>query len=178
MKKNNYIISIIVCLLPILIGIILYNKLPSELPIHFNINNIPDNYASKNIMLFGIPIVMTAFQVIICVLINRFSKDINNIPKVAKVVLWIAPILTIMLYYLSIIYTLNGFIEIGKCVFLVLGMVSCVLGNYMPKMSYEGSKFMMHPASKDEHSFRKTTKITGYLLILLGFAFLIGIFFI
>jgi len=65
MKKNNYIVTVIICLLPIFAGIILYEKLPNEIPIHFDVNNMPDNYASKNFALFGLPVIMAFFQTIV-----------------------------------------------------------------------------------------------------------------
>ena len=65
MKKDSMkvlIISVIVCLLPMVLGIILYDKLPEQMPIHFTINNQPDNYAPKNFALFGIPTIMAIVQ--------------------------------------------------------------------------------------------------------------------
>ena len=56
MEKNNkkiLVITVIICLLPIVLGLALYNKLPEKMPIHFTINDVPDNYAHKNFALFG-----------------------------------------------------------------------------------------------------------------------------
>ncbi len=48
-KKNRktLILSVIICLLPMLLGAILYNKLPEQMPIHFTTNDVIDNYAHK-----------------------------------------------------------------------------------------------------------------------------------
>lgn len=83
-KKNKklLILSVIVCLLLMTLGIVLYNKLPEQMPIHFTINNVPDNYTSKNSTLFGIPIIMAIFQAV-CLLSlfilynNSFSFSLN-----------------------------------------------------------------------------------------------------
>ena len=165
MRKNNYIIEIItivVCLLPIIVGVILYDKLPNEMPIHFNINNIPDNYMQKNFVLFGLPVLMAIFQLIMCIIIWFSKQKMTETPKVAKVFKWFVPILTIMLYCLTIAYTLKGFINIGKYTCLVIGILFCIIGNYLPKMNYEGNKFFIYPRPKNEKDFRKMTKIMGY----------------
>ena len=46
-KWKSFIITSIVCLLPILLGISLWTKLPDTMAIHFNIYGDPDNFASK-----------------------------------------------------------------------------------------------------------------------------------
>ena len=71
MKNINWkivIITSLVCLLPIVLGIIFYQQLPEQMPVHFNINNEIDSYASKNFALFGIPIILTGLQVFCCIL--------------------------------------------------------------------------------------------------------------
>ena len=42
-SKRTLILSVIICLLPMILGIVLYNKLPEQIPIHFTIGDIPDN---------------------------------------------------------------------------------------------------------------------------------------
>ena len=52
MKKINWRILGITCLvtlLPIVLGVIFWQRLPEEIAIHFNIHNEPDNYASKSV---------------------------------------------------------------------------------------------------------------------------------
>ena len=76
-KKNRktLIFSVIICLLPMILGVILYNKLPEQMPIHFTINDVPDNYAHKNFALFGIPLIMAIVQAICLIAVNiKFNK--------------------------------------------------------------------------------------------------------
>ncbi len=46
-NKRTLILSVIICLLPMVLGIAFYNRLPEQMPIHFTINDVPDNYAQK-----------------------------------------------------------------------------------------------------------------------------------
>ena len=55
-------ISIIICLLPMIAGAVFYNQLPDQMPIHFGINDVPDNYAPKAFALFGIPLFLAIVQ--------------------------------------------------------------------------------------------------------------------
>lgn len=63
-NKKTLILSVIICLLPMVLGIAFYNRLPEQMPIHFTVNDVPDNYAPKNFALFGIPIIMAIIQAI------------------------------------------------------------------------------------------------------------------
>ena len=71
-KWKSLILTCIVCLLPILPGIALWDKLPDTMAIHFNINNEPDNFASKAFVVFGLPLLMVLLQLFCC-----FVNDIN-----------------------------------------------------------------------------------------------------
>ena len=88
-KKNRktLILSVIICLLPMILGSILYNKLPEQMPIHFTINNVPDNYANKNFALFGIPLIMAIVQAICLIAVNiKLDKlKTDEKPKILKI---------------------------------------------------------------------------------------------
>ena len=85
-KKNRktLILSVIICLLPMILGSILYNKLPEQMPIHFTINNVPDNYANKNFALFIKHILFPTYTVLpsgtstIITYINTVTTGINH----------------------------------------------------------------------------------------------------
>lgn len=61
-KWKSFIVTSFVCLLPILLGIALWENLPDTMAIHFNINNEPDNFASKGFVVFGLPFLMVILQ--------------------------------------------------------------------------------------------------------------------
>ena len=65
MKKIDWkilIITSLICIIPIIFGIVLYEKLPDQMAVHFGINNEPNEYAPKEFALFGIPIFMTLYK--------------------------------------------------------------------------------------------------------------------
>lgn len=173
-NRMTLILSIIVCLLPMLLGIALYSQLPEQMPIHFTAGDAPDNYAHKNFALFGIPIMMAVFQAITVISTRKKLKE-SETPKIAKIMEWFIPIVTVALYVIMVEATLGSGIYVGKSILLIMGILFMVIGNYLPKMSYEVGKKTVHPAPKSEKSFRKTTKITGYSFIGIGILFLIMI---
>lgn len=139
-SKVTLIITVIICLLPIILGVALYDKLPDPMPIHFGVGDEPDNYGSKNFTLFGIPVIMAVVQFICCFTVDRFSKIKGEKPKIQSVLEWLVPILTVVIYVIMVRAGLGNTSYIGKCVCLMIGILFMVMGNYMPKMSYEMRK--------------------------------------
>lgn len=183
MERRNrliLILTVIICLMPIILGAVLYNKLPEQMPIHFNIKNEPDNYAPKAFALFGIPIIMAIVQAICIIFTSKKTSKIDNNqkPRIIKIMEWFIPVLTVFIYIIMIEVPLGSTVYVGKSVCLVLGILFIIIGNYTPKMSYEIGKKMIHPSPKDEKSFRRMLKIMGYSFLSLGIIFLIMIIFV
>lgn len=176
-NKKTLILSVIICLLPMLLGAILYNKLPEQMPIHFTTNDIPDNYAHKNFALFGIPLIMAIVQAICLIVVNIKTNKLksNEKPKILKIMEWFIPIVTVLIYIIMIEVPLGSTVYVGKSICLILGILFIIIGNYIPKMSYEMGKTTFHPMPKSEKSFRKMSKITGYSFIVMGIVLLIMI---
>lgn len=178
-KKNKItlILTVIVCLLPMILGAALYNKLPEQMPIHFNVKNESDNYAPKAFALFGIPLILAALQTL-CIVFTSKKIGNNKKPIIIKIMEWFIPILTVFIYIIMIEVPLGSSVYVGKSVCLVLGVLFMIIGNYIPKMSYEVGKIMVHPIPKNEKSFRKMIKIMGYSFMIMGLILLVLIAFV
>ncbi len=180
MKNINWkilIITSIVCLLPILLGIIFYQQLPEQMPIHFNINNEVDNYASKNFALFGIPIILTTLQIFCCIITDRKEEKEAKRPRFITIVKWFIPILSVVVSTILIEIPLGSTVDVRKSICLVLGILWILTGNYLPKMSYEIAKGKFHPMPKDEKTYRKMIRMLGYTFVISGIALLVSILF-
>ena len=170
--KKTIIVSVVICLLPMLLGLAFYDKLPEQMPIHFTINDVPDNYAPKNFALFGIPVIMACVQAIVTISTMTTLKDKEK-PKLAKIMEWFIPVITVSLYIIMVEVPLGSTVYVGKSVCLILGILFMIIGNYIPKMSYEVGKVVFHPMPGNEKYFRKMSKIFGYGFIIIGIILLI-----
>lgn len=172
MKKNNIkitIITTIVCLLPMIMGAIMYQQIPEQIPNHYGINSAPNQYVSKDYMLFGLPIIMAVTQLICCFIFFIFyGKNIKKMPKIVSIVEWFIPILTIGIYFIILQGALGMTKLIAQSIGLVIGILVFLIGNYIPKISYEDSLKIFHPILADEKSFRRYARIMGYSFALIG----------
>lgn len=173
MKKINYKILLVTCivtLFPIVLGLIFYNKLPDTVAIHFDINNNPNGYFSKNAFAFGMPILMVVLQLFSCVISDVADKYPEANRKMMVVGKWIIPILSIILYIVTVMYAIGNKLDIRKIVMFILGTLFVIMGNYLPKT--KGNINLINKISEQE--YKKVSRIFGYFMILNGLLFLVS----
>ncbi len=179
-KKNNatLIITSIVILIPMLIGLLLWNKLPDPMPSHWGINGEVDGWSSKAFAVFGFPGLLMAIHWI-CVLASCTDpKSKDYTPKMIILVLWICPVLSLVLNSMVYAAALGYEISIEIIMPLLVGLMFIIVGNLLPKcrQSYTmGIKLPWTLAS--EENWNKTHRFGGKLwvaggIVILATAFL------
>lgn len=169
-KWKTFIITSVVCLLPILFGAAVWDKLPRTMAIHFNIYGKADNFASKGFVVFGLPLLMVLLQAFCC-----FINDINSAKhgerkKFETVTKWIIPCLSVLLQIITIGYSLGWNIDIRRAVSFIIGIMFLVLGNYLPKFD------RVKNLDVDAEKARKINRFIGYETVIMGVLFIISIF--
>ena len=172
-NKNILMVTTIVCLLPILLGLVFYNSLPEKVAVHFNLNNQPDNYFSKAGFVWGIPVIMVVLQIFCCVVSDLSNKNPEANKKAITVFKWIIPILTMILYGVTIAYALGKEMDIRKMVMCLIGILFIITGNYSPKIIGNDRT----PYIKEERLRRRLTRWMAYLLIANGILSIFSILF-
>ena len=79
-NKKMLLLTSIITLLPVFIGLFLWNQLPDSVATHFGLDNQPDGYSSKAFAVFGLPLILLAVH-LVCVVATKIdpkSKDINK----------------------------------------------------------------------------------------------------
>lgn len=111
--KLQGIISAVIIILPCLFGLIMWNKLPNEMPVHFGVNGV-DSYASKFFVIVILSLVLLVIHIVFIImtaLINYIHKnnpeEENCVEKIIYkykihyvIVLWAMPIVSVFCYYL------------------------------------------------------------------------------
>ena len=90
MIKNNklaLILSSVTILMPISVGLILWDKLPDTMVTHWNVAGNADGFASKSFAVFGMPLLILALHWICVFVTDRDKKNKNQNPKLQKIVL-------------------------------------------------------------------------------------------
>ena len=79
-NKKMLLITLGIILLPIIMGLLLWNQLPDTVVTHWGANNQPDGYSSKGFAVIGLPAILSAAHLIciISVSIDPKAKNING----------------------------------------------------------------------------------------------------
>ena len=178
MKKIDFkilIITSIVCLLPIALGLAVYNELPNIITTHWSIDNTPNGFMPKAVFVFALPIFMFLMQAFLCVITDVFDKYKEVNKKATSVCKWIIPIITVILYIATITYALGNMVDIRKVAMLMVGIMLIVIGNYIPKT--KGHNFLNIGVVMSDELYNKSRKPVAYTMILNGFLSIISIAF-
>lgn len=122
-------------LLPMVSGLVLWNRLPDRMISHWGPDGTPDGSASKAFVVFGLPLLMVAVQWL-CAWVTTLdpgNKQQNR--KVLKLPLWIVPVISILCGGMMQATGLGLSVPVERLVFLLLGVLFVVTGNYLPKCS-------------------------------------------
>ena len=79
-NKKMLLITLGIILLPIIMGLLLWNQLPDTVVTHWGANNQPDGYSSKGFAVIGLPAILSAVHLIsiIAASIDPKAKNING----------------------------------------------------------------------------------------------------
>jgi len=173
--KKTIIITGIVTILPIVIGLILWDKLPDMIATHFSTDNEPNGWSSKAFTVFGIPCILLAMQLFMIVFTSIDPKKNNISGKVLDMVLWIIPCCSMLVGVVSYAYALGIGIKVGMIVNAFVGVLYIIIGNYLPK---NGTNFSMGIRSSwaldDPENWSKTNRFAGYCFIIGGIIILLA----
>ena len=174
-QKKTIIFTTILCLLPIVAGLIFWDQLPEQLAIHFNAAGEPDGWASKAAAVLGLPAGLAALHLVLLFVTDKDPKR-QNISNASKMLmLWVSPFISWLGMAMTIGFALEAVRNITSIVSVCLGILFMVIGNFLPKClpSYTvGIKLPWTLHSDD--NWRYTHRIGGFCFMAAGLITLMG----
>ena len=176
-KKNKWriIISTAVTLLPMLIGFILWNKLPDNMLTHWGADGAADGSMSKIFAIILLPLILAVVNLlcIFATLLDKRSAEQNE--KIMKIVFWIMPVLSFLIS--GFMYSIALGTNFSPIVLMpiIFGALFIFLGNYMPKTRRNhtfGIKISW--TLGNDENWNKTHRFTGKLWVILGLITLVS----
>ncbi|MCR5210106.1 MAG: SdpI family protein [Lachnospiraceae bacterium] len=164
MNSKNLIIPGIVTLLPMLIGVYFWNRLPDVMSTHFGLDNEANGFSSKKMAVFGIPLFLLTMMGVVYHVTSRDPKNKNISPKVKTILIWIVPVISV--WTAAVIYPVNLGYELNVifAAALLLGLLCIIIGNYLPKSRQNHSVgIRIRWTLENEANWNKTHRFAGYL---------------
>lgn len=172
MIKKNWkllVVTSVVIALPILIGVILWDRLPARMPTHWNATGEVDGWSSKPFAVFGLPGILLALHWL-CVLGTAADpKKRNHSEKLLHLVHWITPALSVVLGAVTYLTALGQPVRIEVLLPLLTGLLFTIIGNYMPKCKQNYTIGIKIPWTlNSEENWNRTHRFAGRLWFLGG----------
>ena len=104
-NRKTLILTSIITLLPILAGMILWNKLPNTMAIHFGLCNDANMFSSKIVGVIGLPLILLIIHLFSAFVTAKTPRKQNISEKMYMLVLWLVPCISIIIS--AIIYSYN-----------------------------------------------------------------------
>jgi len=176
--KNNKLIVILttlLTLLPVILGIILYDRLPEQIPTHFNSAGEADGYSSRNMAVFGLPAFLAFMNLFVIFSLNTDPKKQNANKTLRLLSKFVMPAASCIFVPLSLLYAIGYEIDMHIIVQFFVGIIFIVIGNYMPKSKQSYTVGIKLPWTlNNEHNWNKTHRLAGILYVISGIILIIS----
>ncbi len=173
-NKKTLVITSLICLLPIIVGALVYKRLPETIATHFDLNGNPDGWSSRAFAVFGLPAILLAVNLLLPFMLRADPKHENMSGALVNITIWTIPVLSLICSGLTLGRALGYDVRIERVLPVFMGVLFILIGNYLPKtkQSYTmGIKLPWTLAS--EENWNRTHRLAGFLWVLGGVFFIV-----
>ncbi|MDD5931093.1 MAG: SdpI family protein [Oscillospiraceae bacterium] len=172
-NKGTIILTTLVTAAPVLLGLLLWSRLPDTIATHFDIAGEPNGWSSKAFAVFAIPGFLVVCQ-LLCTFGTMTDPRKKNIQqKMFRLVLWICPVISVLICSCMYLYALGYGVDMGRICGLLVGMLFIIIGNYLPKCRQTYTMGVKTPWTlADEENWNHTHRFGGRLWMAAGVVFL------
>ncbi len=176
MIKNNKwkaIISSIIILLPVIFGFIMWDRLPDTMTTHWGADGVADGHSGKIFSVLFIPFFLLAMHWICLIITAWDNQNRNQTRKAEGLVFWIMPCISLFVNSFMYSVALGAELNMSTLVFLFLGALFAITGNYLPKVKQNrtlGIKIKW--TLESEANWNATHRFAGKLWVVGGIFFI------
>lgn len=163
-NRKTLIIASIVTVLPILAGVLVWDRLPDLMATHFGLDNQANGFSSKPVAVFGIPLFCLALLWAAALFTSGDPRRKNVSRKVTALTFWVVPAVSLVCAAAIYPYNLGIHVDISFIMGIFLGAMFAAIGNYLPKTRQNYTIGIKVPWTLDnEKNWNMTHRFGGYL---------------
>ena len=171
-NKKYWLVTSAITLVPIVLGLILWNRLPDQLPTHFGVDGAADGWSGKGFAVFGIPLMMLGFHIVIFFATRLDKQNRGHNEKVMNLVGLIFPVMSIVNSVIIYTHAMELELNLSMVLFPMLGLLFIVIGNWLPKIKQNSTlgikiKWTLY----NEENWNRTHRVAGFVWVIGGVIF-------
>jgi len=177
-RRPMIVASIVIVTAMFLVSAWAWLQLPADaqVPIHWGPDGQPDGWADKTVGLLLLPLVAGGVAVLLTI-IPRIEPRRTNIERSAKAygAIWIGVMALLGgLHVLAVSVAMGAAVDITRLLFVGMGVLFIVIGNYLPKVRSNYMAGIRTPWTlTSEAAWTKTHRLGGWLFVVEGIVFLV-----
>jgi uncharacterized membrane protein len=176
-KYKTLIITTILCLLPILLALVVYDRLPAQIAIHFDSAGNPDNYLPRALAAFGLPVLLALINLYIHFRLNTDPKITNASSVLRSLNRWALPFISVIIMPVTLFMAMDVDIPINIVATAIAGVMIVIYGNYLPKCKYNYTIGIRLPWTlHNEDNWNRTNRFAGFIWVTGGLLFIANAF--
>lgn len=174
-NKVKLILTSIITLLPIVFGLVFWDKLPQQMPIHWGFDGEADNWSTPAFAVFALPLFLLVIHWICILITTRDNKKKNS--KMLAIVLWICPLVSIFANGMIYTVSLGINVDVMFVTSLVLGLLFIIIGNYLPKCQQNRTiGIRIKWTLENEENWNATHRFAGKIWVMGGLSLIVFTF--
>lgn len=160
--RKTLIATSLVTLLPILCGLLLWNRLPLSLTTHWDAYGLADRTSSRGFVVFGMPVILLAFQWFCIVATALDAKNRNRNRKPLTLMLWVIPVLSNVVIGMMYAVSLGKQVSPVGVILVFVGILLAAIGNYLPKCKQNSTLGLrIYWTMRSEENWNATHRFAG-----------------
>ena len=177
-NKRNLILSSIVILLPILVGLLLWNQLPDRFATHWGVSGKADGWSGKAVAVFASPLSVLVCHWLCIFVTAADPRNKDQHKKATGMILWVLPLVSLFSSAAIYSFALGAEFDMASLTFALVGILFIGIGNYLPKVKPNYTIGIKVPwALHDEANWTATHRFSGKVWVTGGLAMLLLCFF-
>ncbi len=176
--RRDSIISIVASILILIIfNILFYDKMPAELPTHWNFQGEADDYSSKfhaMVVIQGFLVLMNAF---LCFMLDsdpKNNKQYNLVMTISKLSM---PAIMLLIYIITVMAGFGREVKVSTILPIFIGLLFIAIGNYLPKIKRNYTMGIKLPWTlNSDENWRRTHRLGGICFVIIGLCLILSVF--
>jgi len=174
-ERRSLVLSSLVCLVPLIAGIAVYDRLPAEVVTHWGFDGQPNGWMPKFIGVIVLPALMLLVNIAMPFLMKKDPKATNINEKLLSLFQWLMPAISLICSGSVLATALGSEVPVEKIVPVFIGFLFILIGNYLPKTKQSYTMGIKLPWTlNSEENWNRTHRLAGFLWVIGGFVLILG----
>ena len=175
--KNKKLLALttFVCLLPIAMYLIVYDRLPEHMVQQWGLDGGANWTMPRQWAIFVLPLFLAAVHLIVVTVTHYDPKREKTSAFMQHLIFWLVPAVSIFANLTVIFANLGVNFDVGAAALVFAGLLFIIIGNNLPKNRQNYTVGIRLPWTlHDADNWNKTHRLAGRLLVLSGILLILG----